>query len=737
MASPRSCSRAALAGVLLIGLLPTASALAADEEPAVELETTVVVGSRVAEPLQQVVGSVSVVTREALEQHGVADIGDLAARIPGVTVSSDAGRFGQLGFNVRGMDGNRVSIELDGVPLPDAFAVGDFALAGRDLVDLAVIERVEVLRGPASTLHGSKALGGIVRYATRAPVDFLWDRDGQAAGFTGGVSSRDRSHHGGGHLAFERGAWSALLTVARRRGHETDAHAPPGALRANPARFHRDSVLAKLVHGDSDGNHWIFTWDRAAGRRRSEVRSLLGTPPRYETTTALDGDDRWRRERLSAKAQWIAPLSWLDSAELLLYRQRATTRQLTHQERSADAATPWPTRRDRSFTLGQDSLGLRLVTQARGHWLGLEHWQVAGVDLARQDYRGLRRGSETNLDTGAAGNVILGEVFPVRDFPVSRGIEAALFWQDEIRLGERWAVVPGWRLERQRLRARPDAIWLADNPDTPAVDVASTRGTPKLGLRFQPSARDTLHAQIVDGYRAPPFSDVNIGLYLPLFNYAVRPNPALRPERSRGVELGWRHHGPTLDASVAVYHNRFRDLIDSRANLGVDPATGTLVFQSVNRDRARIRGVEAELRWRPAALGGWQASLAGSAARGEDTVRNQPLNSVQPARLQLGAGWDDWRGRGAEVTLTGVRAVTRSDDSETVLYRPGGWARLDASLWWTWTGGARLQLTLGNLANRRYVDWAAVAGVARDAPDLGLWYAPGRWGTLNFSYDWR
>src|SRR3546814_10953320 len=71
------------------------------------------------------------------------------------------------------LEGNRVRIVVDGVPLADAYSIGQFASAGRDLVDLEAVERVEIQRGPASTLYGSDALAGVVAFRTLDPQALL------------------------------------------------------------------------------------------------------------------------------------------------------------------------------------------------------------------------------------------------------------------------------------------------------------------------------------------------------------------------------------------------------------------------------------------------------------------------------------------------------------------------------------------------------------------------------------
>ena len=132
-----------------------------------------VTATRTERAIVDVAASVDVIDRERLDQTLARDIKDLVRYEPGVSVTSSVGRFGLGGFRIRGLDGNRVRIQTDGIAVSDAFLIGSYANANRNFVDLDTLKQVEIVRGPASALYGSDALGGVVAFVTRDPVDYL------------------------------------------------------------------------------------------------------------------------------------------------------------------------------------------------------------------------------------------------------------------------------------------------------------------------------------------------------------------------------------------------------------------------------------------------------------------------------------------------------------------------------------------------------------------------------------
>ena len=719
-------------------ILPLALGLALTPVEPQKMDAVISVASRSAQPAREVAGTVSLIERERLDQTLAQNLADAVRYEPGVSAPEDASRFGIQGFAIRGLSGNRVGMEIDGVPVADGFAIGSFSNASRGVIETAFLSRMEMLRGPASTLYGSDALAGVVSLRTLTPQELL-AASGQDIGLRAETNalSRDGSVAFNGLSAWKAGTFDVLAGVVRRTGNERENRPRPGGLSSNPADRHERSELLKLSFDGAGMGRFGLMLDRSFARVETDVQSLVHGPGQYASTTALLGDDRFDRERLSLNGQWDFQSPGLDQLSLTVYQQRSRTDQGTLQTREAVPPRTPPTLRDRSFLFKTDAVGMDLQGEGRFDALGARHWQVYGIEYASTELSELRDARETNLTTGVVSNVIIGERFPVRDFPPSQVHELGLFWQDEIRPGNgALALIPGLRYERYRVNARPDAIFAEDNPGLATVDLAESQLTPKLGLRYELSAHSQLFAQYALGFRAPPVSDVNIGFNIPAFNYVAIPNPELKPEHSRGVELGLRSSGEFGSFELVGFDNHYRDLIDSRVNLGRDPNSGALVFQSINRARAHIYGVElrgeSALPWEGLALSG-----ALSWTRGVDSARGEPLNSVEPAKLTLGLSYETVDGRQRlELVATAVSAKRRIDSSTVDPFRTPGYATLDA--YWRIQVADRLTLDLGafNLTDRRYWLWSGVRGLPASAREIDLYTQPGRQFGASVRYAW-
>lgn len=717
-------------GFILASMACCAPAAATEPEPlaALQLDPIVVVASKAPRPLSEVAGQVSVIDAEHLRRHLLTGMDELLRYEPGVETDHAGTRFGVTGFNIRGIGGNRVAIEVDGVPLRNGFAIGSYSNGGQDLVETGLIERVEVLYGPASSLYGSDALAGVLAITTWDPDDLVAMGEGDRwLGLTGQWRESDQSTGSGIRFAQAAGAHGWLVSAMRRQGGESRFSNPAGVA-SDPRDWTSEDYFARYVFDTPAANRFRLTAERYQREGLTELRSILGAG-RFRSTTALQGDDQDRVSRILLDYEF-AGAGW-EHGVARLFHSRSETRQLTLEERLR-ARIPSAYRREFEFDTRQ--LGLELTafrSFARGR---ADHRLGVGLERQRVRTEELRDGFQQSLVDGSITRTVLGESLPVRDFPNAVVTETGLFVQDEISIGA-WEIVPALRWDRYHLDPRPDAIYLEDYPDTEIVGSTRSRITPRLGLVRRLGRGWSAYGQYVEGFRAPPHEDVNIGLDLSVFRYRAIPNPDLRSETSQGVELGVRHFTAERRFSVAAFETRYEDFIESRVPLGLDPLSGYLLFQSRNIDRARIRGLDVRL---DQDLGpGWAVNAALSWSRGDNLQNGRPLNTVSPPQLVLGLSWDSPdRAWYASLTGTFTRRQDRVDHAGTPRFETPGWAVYDLAVGRRFGGGISLDIGIRNLADKHYWRWSDIASLSIDDPMLPLLARPGRNVTVALGKEW-
>lgn len=703
-----------------------------------DLEVVTVVGKR-AEPLRDAAAAVSVITAAELEAALAFDLRDALRHEPGVSITRDPQRFGTGGPIVRGLGGNRVLVETDGVPAAKTFAVGSFSNTGRQVADLAIVERIELLRGPASALYGSDAIAGVVAITTLDPSDLLRGEGDAILRTRAGYAGDDDSVFAGFTAAARTASFESLLAYAHRDGNELE-HAGGGPP-SNPRDYDSDALLARMAWaGLGRPLRLTVEWNRQ--QDRSDVDSLELSGGRFANTILMQGDDGFESLRFLLD-QTFAVGGQEDQGLWRAYWQESELHQFTHEERRAvPPATP-PLAIDRGFHYRERVAGAEVVLARDLTTAGGPHRLTGGLEFTESRVVERRDGLQTNLATGATTSTILGESLPVRDFPVTTIREAGVYVQDEWRPGDgRWSLIPALRADWYRLEPSVDSMYAEDNPDSPPVGIDQGSLSPKVGISWRVRDDVALFLQYAHGFRSPPFDDVNIGLDLPQFNVRAIPNPDLEPERSDSLEAGLRLSGAAASGTLSVYGSRYRDFIESRVNIGVDADTGTTLFQSRNVARAEIWGAETTLdfffgAWN-AALDGWTGRIAFAWTEGEDTVRDVPLNSIDPPHGLLGLRYETPSGRlGIGLDLTLVAAKHDVDETAAPLFQPDGYAVADLRLQWRWSERVTLDLGLFNLADRSYYEWSTVRGRAPGDPLLPLYREPGRNAavTLSATFD--
>ena len=369
----------------------------------------------------------------------------------------------------------------------------------------------------------------------------------------------------------------------------------------------------------------------------------------------------------------------------------------------------------------------------------MTHRLLYGLEYVRTETEQIRDGRSIDLDTGEVSNVVGPDAFPVRDFPNSETAEYGFFVQDEIVFGDSGVrLVPAIRYDRYELDPKPDSIFIDDNPGITPTSLDEDAVSPKLALLWDVGMTTQLYAQYAEGFRAPPYNDVNVGFTNFQFGYTAIPNPDLKSETSQGVELGIRVRNGSLDLNAAVYRNDYEDFIESFQVVDFDPINNLLIFQSINLTEVQIEGAELGGRWTPAFFpNGLSLRFAAAWADGENSMTNQPLNSVEPFNAVVGLDYTDPAERWG-VSFVG-RGASRRDDLDNSggdIFVAPGYAVVDAFGFWRPVDDLRLRLGVFNLFDREYFEQASFTNVPANSGAINRLKAPGTNVSFSIDYSW-
>lgn len=734
----------ALSGVASAQSLPPAAPADVDDDVATEFDRVVVTATRTDRTIADVPNTVDVIERERMDELLVRDLKDLFRYEPGITVTDSFGRFGIGDIRIRGLGGNRVRIQVDGIPVSDAFSIGSFSNANRNFVDLDTLKRVEVVRGPTSSLYGSDALGGVVAFITKDPEDYLEEGKDSYFGLKLGYESDWDGLFGGATAAFGGGRWSGLVAVSHRQGRETENQGDiggTGSTRDQPNPQERDgrSLLSKLVFSPSADQRFRLTVEGSEDETDTDVLTSRGLQPMTgATNTLVLGNDHQTRARVTFGHEMDeVGAGFADSLDWQIYRQDSETTQDTREERTL----PPPTLadiRERQFNFDQRLYGLQANFRKSFTTGSVQHDLVYGLDLSRTDTRQKRDGLRTFPLTGISTPVMPPDAFPVRDFPISETTQAGLYLQDEMSFADGdFRLIPAVRLDYYKLDPEVDNIFAEDNPGVAVTDLSESNVSPKLGAVWHFAPQWSLFGGYSRGFRSPPYNDVNIGFTNLQFGYTAIANPDLEPETSDGVELGLRFIGDAAYASLSTYYTRYDDFIESLVIVS-PPGVFPIVFQSQNIAEATIYGAELKAGVEFGAFSdaweGWSLRGAAAWSRGENETADVPLDSVDPLTATLGLAYehDAWGAELAGRVVEGKR-YTSSEDN----YRQPGYAVLDLYAHWAFAPGAKLNVGVFNLADRKYFSAGDVpALLSVNSTTLDRYTAPGRNMAVSVSVAW-
>ncbi len=207
----------AAATIMVAAMLGAGAPLSMAQTQAAADQTVVTVGSRIPLAADRVSGDVVVISRQDLALLGADNLADALQALAGVQVSRSGGSGQPTSVLIRGAAASNTLVLIDGVRVGSA-TLGQFDFAN---LSLSGIERIEVLRGPGSSLHGADAVGGVVLVTTRARAAADGVRH-QAFASLGSLKTSDA----GGASIWKQGAWDAQLQFSQQASRGVSALRP-------------------------------------------------------------------------------------------------------------------------------------------------------------------------------------------------------------------------------------------------------------------------------------------------------------------------------------------------------------------------------------------------------------------------------------------------------------------------------------------------------------------------------
>ncbi|MDF1505482.1 TonB-dependent receptor [Roseisolibacter sp. H3M3-2] len=585
---------------------------------------------------------------------------------------------------IRGLSGERILV------LQDGDRAGDLSAASADhglSIDPLTANRIEVVRGPASLLYGTSALGGVVNVITNdIPTERPTHRDGYVAG-------QAESATPGGALA-----GGVALPLGR-----TLALTARGTFRRAEDLYQGGRV--RLLNSDNRARNGLVSLAHIGEATRSGV-SFGAYGFDYGLPT-IPGGERARiegaRQELRAKADHT-----FGTGALRYLRAEGSAQWYTHDEVEEDGAVAT------TFDLRTQTANVTAKTRVG---------RLDGALGAQGLFRQYEASGEEALTPAAA--TTSGGLFLYQELPLGRAESAEEHGGDDHGDGVRLQV--GARLDGFRLRARDGGEKFG-----PGRTRTFTNGSGSVGLSVPLAPRVTLGLSAARAFRAPTVEE----LFSNAFHAAVGTfdvgNPDLAAETNQGVDAVLRAQRGRVDASVSGYWNAIDNyvtpsivgVVDEESGEPAAPGdAGAVPLNRFTQRDARLYGAEGRVE--VAVLPHVIVGAMGDVVRGAFTGGGGALPYLPPARLGALARWEAGRLTASAETRhafaqdrvsQGACGVAGGDVPETepgtagvpcVDLRTAGYTLVNASVGYNLLRGAALHsitLRADNLLDESYYD---------------------------------
>lgn len=730
----------------------------AEEES--KLETINVVSSQ--EEMPKKVGEI-VKNRRVIQDELIADSKDLVRYTTDVGIS-DSGRHNK-GFAMRGVEGNRVGISIDGVSLPDSEENSLYARYGnfnssRLTIDPELVQGIDIVRGSDSFGSGSGSLGGGVNYRTLGVTDLVFPGNKVGALLKSGYASKNNEWTNTLGVGFTDGKLDIALLYSQRRGHELESKGSGadtyGGSRGipDPAKHRNHSYLAKIGYLLNDSHKFSAAFNGQDADNYTDEKSY-----------ALFGS-QWREANDIGKRRNInLGYEYFPTDKKLAYLKTEYDYQSTDigainykggRNYNTDAKELNEIYNRRVFTTFH-RVSLRLESSPLNSRFGT-HTLSLRSGISRRYFKNVN--SDTYFLSEGTFNYQSSIQHPVRSHL------AYIAVQDKIEWNDTFSNEIGLRYDYDRLT--PQDLTAACNACDKKPD-GNTFKDWSGSLGFNAKINDTWRTSyyLSTGFRVPSASEMYFTYRHPAGNWLANPN--LKAEKSLNQAVSIDGNGQLGRFNLNVYHTRYRNFLteqettqrirepnyDQCAIQGCPEYYTSLFQQAVNIDKAHISGVEisGKLNLHQVASfisEGWNVMGSLGYSKGKLYGTEANLLSIQPIKAILGFGYehpeDKWglnarwtylgekKAKDAKIVqYTGLHYDTRT--TEPYPYLNGSATLFDVYGFMRIGQHITLRAGIYNIFDRKYHTWDALRGinirsttntVDRDKKGLERFYAPGR-----------
>ena len=675
-------------------------ALAENAITPAEMGEIIVISSKVNRKLKDMVGNISVITSEDIQNEMITNLSQMFRNEPGITVTGGSGQAQNI--LVRGMGGDRVLMIKDGMRMNEGYgADGLNDIVGRGFVDTDTLKQVEVAKGPASSLYGADAMGGIVVFSTKDAADYLDDDEDFYIGGKVGYEGRNDEFSYGATVAARFGMLENLLIVTRRQGHETQN------FNDNRVPLDVDSwdILAKSRLVFSDENHMQLTYNRYTqdtlqpdmGMDHGEWLNLPG----YQIELITDAEEKFNQ---SFKLDFHFEGNWYESFDLGLYQNRTEQKNDNLMILEIDSPYTSYVGPRNMQTLGlykQETFGLLSNLVASADFLGISHQFAVGFDLETT------KSSRVTTEYRTQGTDVIRDITSFK-FPENDVLRTGVYITDYLDIvPDVFTVNAGLRFDYSKMTP---AVTVNDEGFT-YDEISDSNLSANIGAVYQLTDNFSFVATYAQGFKIPPYDLAYIYHDNSIYGYKILPTDSLVPETSDSFELGLKGNWDRFQFSLFAYQNMFNNFI-TVAKVGEEttfpygPTFPVVVesFQYKNIDRVKIKGVEAKVAFQVDDALELYANAALQTGKDRDT--GAYITSIEPLSGIVGAsyGLENWA---VDVTMRWAKSMTKVNAGQ---YINPGYAVFDVTAFVEVMEGVVLRGGLFNAFNKEYTSYKSVAG---------------------------